>query len=279
MSALWVPPRPGFYLRSFLISLGLIAVSLIGFLCGVHLEAKVPASATITALELREMRATLPGLVEPGWYEGQVEHGGALLAVRLDHQGNGHTDPAAGPLQRVFHHEVNIDGQRRIARHIRFHRLQAGDELWPGQVLALIRNDELRERLSAVEDQIKELESRGEQHLLLDRERQRLQARLAQGVMTVPSSGARWLTLAVRVQPLQAVAAGEVVALCVPIDPHTRRPTGLVARLDVQARHTADLAPGQKVRLDSEVFNHRLFGHAEAEIERIEPWPEATAHA
>ena len=57
MSAGWVPPRATYHLRVFTVSLVLVVVCLAGFLFGVRMEAKVPATGVITARDLRHARA------------------------------------------------------------------------------------------------------------------------------------------------------------------------------------------------------------------------------
>jgi hypothetical protein len=228
MSASWVPPRRTHHLRIFAVSLVLVVLCLAGLLFGVEMEATVPATGTITARELHEVRTLLAGLVEPGWYEGAS-----------------------------------------------FHRIQPGDELPPGQVIATIRTDGLRSRLQQIEDELKERESRGEASMSLERARDRLREQLAQAVLRVPPTSERWLVLEVRAKPLQAVAAGDPIAVLVPIDPRTHQPINLIARLDVDEKHWGPLAVGQPVRLRSAVHSHRLHGQAEGQIDRLEPCGEA----
>jgi hypothetical protein len=280
MSAVWVPPRRTYHLRVFGISLALIVLCLAAFLFGVHMEAKIPATGVVTARDLREVRTPVAGLIEPGWYEGEITRAdGSQLPVRFDDAGNGSTDPAGGPRQAVYQQELVEEGRRFSVQGRRFHRLEVGDALWPGQVLAMLRTDELRARLNEIEDQLKELESRGDQNAALLRERDRLRDRLAQMVLRVPERAEAWMVLEVSASPLQAVRAGDAVAVIVPIDPQTRQPCGLIARLDVDEKHWGELcrAPGceQAVRIYSNVYNHRLHGHAEGRVERLEPWGEA----
>ncbi len=224
MPGSWVPPPRTHHLRVFVLSLGLVVLFLTGLLFGVEMEATAPATGTITSADLYEVRTVLPGLVEPGWYEGT-----------------------------------------------RFRRLRAGDELAPGQVVASLRADALRSRVQQVEDELKERESRGETPNGLERDRDQLREQLAQTILHVPETAERWLVLEVDVKPLQAVVPGDRIAVLVPIDPRTRQPTNLVARLDVAEKHWGSLAPGQRVRLRSMVHSHRLHGHAEGRIERLEP--------
>jgi len=228
MTATWSPPRPTYHLRVFAVCLTLVAAALLVMLFGVQLEAVVPATGTITARDLIEVRTRLSGLAEPGWYEGQ-----------------------------------------------RFHRLEPGDILQPGQALATVRDEVLRLQLQRVEDRLKDMPERGDAYDALIRERDRLRDYQAQGILRAPASGACWLVTAVRVAPLQKVDAGDVLAVIVAADPVTHLPTDLVARLDVDERHWANVAPGQTVRLSSNSFNPRLFGHAQARIDRLEPLGEA----
>lgn len=272
-------PRRKSHLRVFGLSLGLVVLCLAGLLFGVNLEAIAPATGTVTARDLTELRAALPGLVELGWYEGQITRpSGAPIAVRLDGQGNGRTEPGFGEPHAVAHHEWYEDGRRLPVQLLGFHPLKPGDELWPGQVVATIRNDVLRQRLGHLDDQIKDQESRGEHPFLLRRDRERLRERLGQAALLVPASGERWLATAVDLRPGQAVRPGDRVAVVVPIDPETRQPRDLLARLDLDEKNGAGLQAGQTVRLQSAVHNHRLHGTAAARIERLEPAVDGSHH-
>src|SRR5439155_20812635 len=86
---------------------------------------------------------------------------GAPLRVRLDSQGDGCTDPGQGKTLRVTGYELP-DGGRVAPADLRFHKLKARDELWPGQVLARVQADDLRERLARLEGRVLDLESQGE---------------------------------------------------------------------------------------------------------------------
>jgi hypothetical protein len=168
----------------FFISLAILVLCLVGMLFGVRLEAVAPATGTITARELCEVRAPLGGLVEPARQEGEQSQ-----------------------------------------------PLQPGDIVKPGQLLATVGGEPIR----------------------------------------AADSAECWLVLEVRAQRLQKVEAGDVLAVIVAADPQTRQPRGLIARLAVEEKHWAAVAVGQKVRLTSNVYNPRLYGHAEAVIERLEP--------
>src|SRR5262249_48720279 len=152
----------------FVLSLLLLAFALTGLLFGVNLEAVAPATGTVIARDLQEIRSLLTGLVEPGWYEGQTNPSGAApRAVRCDGQGEGIADPADGKIQTVH----------VTPEELRFHRLQPGDLLWPGQVVAVVRSERDAPRQQVV-------------------------------VLRVPSSAELWMAVQVRVAPFQAVQAG-----------------------------------------------------------------------
>jgi hypothetical protein len=271
MSSSWVPLRPTYHLRVFAVCLVLVVLCLAVLLFGVEMEAVAPATGIVTARDLHEVRALLAGLAEPGWYEGEVlRPGPAPLVARMDAQGNGRVQPAAESAA-VLHFEWRDQGQVFKVQNVRFHRLQPGDELWPRQVLASVQADEICFRLTRLEDQLKEKESRGDGTEQLVQERDRLRYQLDQALLRVPETGDLWLTLETRVAPRQAIAAGDVLAVIVPADPQTRQPLDLVARLSVDEKHWGQLAPGQHVRLKSGVHSHRLHGHAEARIDRLEP--------
>jgi hypothetical protein len=278
LPAEWVPPRPTYHLRVFVISLFVLTLCLLGMLFGVRMEAVVPATGTITARDLTEVRARLAGLVEPGWYEGQVELDGQAVQVRLDTDGNGLSDPAAAGKMRRVQQGYLIDRENHLPIKDRvFHRLQPGDVLWPGQPLATVRDETLRLQLSRLEDQFKDQSQRGEPSDMLKRECDRLRDYHAQGIVHAPEWPACWLVLEVRTAPLQKVKDGDVIAAIVPADPTTRQPAHLIARLEIEEKHWAGVSPRAKVRLSSSVYHPRKYGHAEATIERLEPLGELTA--
>jgi hypothetical protein len=261
--------RPTYHLRTFVISLAIIVLCLIGILFGVQLEAVVPATGTITTRGLYEVRAGLSGLVEPGWYNGQVQLGSEIIQTRLDADGNGlSTGTESGKVRPVQQGYV-VEGENRIPIAGRaFHRLQPGDVLWPGQPLATVRDESLRLELLRIEDRIKDAK---EDTAPLLRERDRLRDYHAKGIVHAPDSTACWLVLEVKAGPLQKVNAGDIIATIVPADPATHQPADLMARLEVEEKHWAGVAAGAKVRLASSVYNPRHHGHAEATIERLEP--------
>jgi hypothetical protein len=273
MSATWLPQRRTYHLRVFVICLLLVLLCLGGFLFGVQMEAVAPASGIIAAREQLAMRATLAGLIEPGWCEGTItDRQGALRQVRLDGRGNGLIQPQGGEPETV-HDFVGEDGRRIEPKTLRFHRLQAGDELWPGQVVAAVRVDDARLRLQALEVRPADGSTPGKETNA--HELAWLRHQLDQANLRVPGHGELWLALDVRVSPLQAVQAGDVVATLVPIDPHTRQPRDLIARLEVPEKHYGDVRAEQSARLYSNMFHQRLHGYAEAVIERLEPMGEA----
>jgi hypothetical protein len=212
----------------------ILFLCLLGMLFGVRLEAVVPATGIIIARDLQAVRARITGLVEPGWYEGQIEANGQPLTVRLDAEGNGISDPASPPVRVIRHEDSNSGEQRPVVNNRQFHILRPGDELWPGQPVASIGSVSMR----------------------------------------APDSAKCWLVLEVLASPVQQVNAGDVLARIVPADPTTHEPLDLLARLEVDERHWAAVKVGANVRLASALHNPRLAGHAEAQIERLEPWGE-----
>lgn len=275
MSTSWVPPPSSYHLRIFAISLLLVAVALLGFLFGVQIEAVTPATGILVAPEQWEVRAALGGLVEPGWYEGELIHlGEPPVRVRLNGLGDGITDPAQPPLQVISQYRLP-DGSQFLRREsLHFHRLQPGDLLWPGQPVALVNAMEDRLLLAQLEEHLWELAERGGATSRADAVRVRrdlLREHLHEAALRVPRGTDPWLTLAVDVSPRQAVRPGDRIATLVPVEAATGRPRRLVAQLDVTEDRAADLAPGQFVRLYSTMYNHRLYGIGEAHIERVEP--------
>jgi hypothetical protein len=272
MSAEWSVPRPIHHLRVFTISLAILGLCLIGMLFGVQLEAVVPATGIVTARDILTVRAKLAGLVEPGWYEGTlIEAPDRSVQVRLDADGSGITDPAAGPVRAIRHEQLLTGEERPAVQQRQFHRLQRGDLLWPGQPLATIRDEALRLEWLRLGDWIKDRETRDESSEMLLRERDRLRDRQSRGVVRAPESAACWLVLDVAVDPLEQVNPGDALATIVPADAATGLPRDLVARLEIEERHWGAVMSGAKVRLQSAMFNPRLFGHAEARIDRLEP--------
>ncbi len=245
MTAPWTPPRTTYYLRIFVICLALVVLCLAGFLFGIRMEAVVPATGIVQSRDQQELRSPLTGLVEPGWYEGEISPSDADgVRVRLDQEGYGMTDPAAGPTRSVCAYE--LDDGRNVARaKVRFHPLQAGDELWPGQVLAEVKTEAVQPR---------------------------------RAVVRVPNTRQPWLTLKAPLSRGQRIRAGDGIATLAPLDPKTRRPRDLVAHLEIDEKHCGDLAPGQTVRLYSTMYNHRHHGQATATLERIEPWGQPTSN-
>jgi hypothetical protein len=265
-------------LRVFAASLGLLFAGLTAFLLGVRMEAVEPATGIITARDLHEIRVPSAGLIDLGWFEGEIANGDSVVRVRVDSQGEGVTDPAQDPGQVVDRRKggrlsVPLDS-------LHFHRLQPGDELWPGQPLASLRTVEWRLRLKQLEDRLREWPSSGSHEA--ERAQARVDAellrfRISQATVRVPDKERFWMTMTVQAVPGQSVQAGDAIASIVPIDLATHEPLHLIARLEVDEKVLGDIGPGQTVRLVSAMHNHRLHGRAEACIERIEPWGEATS--
>jgi hypothetical protein len=268
-------PSPTRYLRVFLFSLTLVFLCLAGFLFGVRMEAVVTAPGTLKAKGQHEVRALVAGLVELGWHEGTVAGpSGPPLHARLDPQGNGRTDPSAGKALAVQAYGL-ADGSGRRIGPTRFHRLEAGDILWPEQILGRVRADELRLELSRVQQRLEEVQGQGQSDHALQAQRDLLRERLAQSLVYAPQGEGAWLVLKVRVEPLAAVQPGDALALIAPCDARTGQPRDVIAELDVPESHYDGLAPGQEVRLYSATHNHRLHGHAEGRLERLGPLAEA----
>jgi hypothetical protein len=244
MTAPWVPRRS--YLRVFGISLVMVFLALIVFLFAVHLESTVPASAVFHGRDEQGVRAPVAGLVELGWYEGETHRSGQSVRVRVDAAGNGTTDPEHGGATIIENHKT-ADGQEIRVDRLRFHKLEAGDLLWPGQVFAQVSHDaQLKQRPEQAP-----LRAPGERY---------------------------WLVLKVYASPRQAVEAGDAVAHITPADPKTREPLDPVAHLEIQEKHASEVRVGQRVRFYSTMFNQRLHGHADGVIERLEPAGEPGAH-
>jgi len=270
------PAKPTNHLKIFAVSLVLIVACLLTFLFGVQLEATAPATGFITAREQQEVRAPLFGLIDLGWHEGTMTLAdGATLKVRMDHQGNGITEPASGQPSQPVHHYKLAGGQEVLAADLKFHALAAGDEIWPGQVLAWVRADDLQLQLHKLKGRLEDLQSRGEPAREVMVEYNLLKDRLEQAVIRAPQTPEPWLVLKTFVTPLQAVKPGDAVALLAPLDRRSRQPRELLAVLDIDEKHVGEIEPGQSLRLYSSMHNPRRHGHAQAIIERLEPLGEA----
>jgi hypothetical protein len=276
MSEPWVPPRRAYHLRIFAVSLLIVVLALVGFLFGVRLEAIVPATGLVVARDQHDLRAPLAGAIELGWYDGEIVRSEApSLAVRVDRHGNGVTDPTHGPSHVVVQHKLKENGQDYAVQKPRFHKLQAGDELWPGQPLARVQTEGLEQEARRLEARLEDLKRRGEPAGEVAVQLESVRERIDKATITVPDKMNHWLVLKVTPEPLQPVAVGESIALVTPLEPQTHRPKSMIALLDIHEKHTGDVQPGQLVRLDSTMYSQRLHGHAQGKIERIEPLGEA----
>jgi hypothetical protein len=245
MSTAWVPPRRAYHLRVFAVSLILVLVCLVAFLVFVRMEAIVPATGVIAARGQQDLRAPFAGLVELGWYEGDVPEDGTPVRIRVDKYGDGVADPA---------------------------------ELWPGQILARVEPAQLELELSRLKARLADLESAGKPTGEVQVQIQTLRDQLAKAVLPVPDQTNHWLVLKVHSEQRQSVAAGEPMALIAPLDAATHQPKDLTAFLDVHEKHTGELSLGQPVRIYSTMYNQRLHGHALGRIERLEPLGEPAAN-
>src|SRR5262249_37294509 len=158
------------------------------------------------------------------------------------------------PAPAVQQHRF-ADGSGGVRREeLRFHRVQPGDELWPGQVVATVHSSKqpgegAKEKPKAPEDPLSSWP-----YLFFPTP----SAAVLQAVVPGPEAAEQWLVLDVRVAPFQAVQAGEVIATVVPVDPKTHQPRELLARLALDEKHFGDVVVGQTVHLYSSMFNHRL---------------------
>ena len=270
MSTPLISPRP-IYLRVFAISLGAVVLCLVGFLFGVRLEAVMPATGLIAAREQQDIRARLPGIIELGWHEGVLHQAkGRDLRIRVNNKGHGSTDPGQGTVQKIEYFKL-ADGRQILPAELTFHKLQAGDELWPGQEIGLIRADDLELNIRKLKARLEDLKSRGDPLMEVLAEHDALVERLNQAVIRVADSKNTWQVLKVHVSSFQAVQAGDAIALVAPLDPQTGQPRDLIAYLEVHETHAGELKPGQAVRLYGTMHSQRLHGHAEGKIESLEP--------
>jgi hypothetical protein len=154
---------------------------------------------------------------------------------------------------------------------LRLHKLQAGDIVWPEQVIAFVRADESQRDMQRWKAKLEDLEARMETNRETQVRYQALRDLLAQAPLHVPAEKSAWKVLKVHVSQGQAVNAGDLLVQLSPVNPKTSLIEEWIAQLDVPERHVAGLEVGQEVRLYSALYNPRLHGHAEGTVERIEP--------
>lgn len=247
MTTTWVPPRRSYHLRVFALALLGVVLFLAGILFGLRMEAITHATGHLEALEHVDVRAVAGGLVELGWYEVASADSDDIVRVRLDRFGNGISQPAAEG-ERIINGYKTTSGVAIPPDQVAFHKLEAGDILWPGQPLATIQAENMVELLLAP----------------------------AGRRLTVPFRGQGWLAAKVLVARGERVKPGDPLAMLVPVDPHIGQPTAFKAVLELDEKHAAHVEAGQDVRLYSTMYNQRLYGHAHAVIERLEPHAEPT---
>jgi hypothetical protein len=89
------------------------------------------------------------------------------------------------------------------------------------------------------------------------------------GAAEVPTR--HWEVIEVLVRPGQQVAPGDVIARLVEVNPASLSILEPLVRLDVEEKYFGELAPGQEVRLYSNMYHHRVHGVARGKVERLEP--------
>jgi hypothetical protein len=278
MSTAWVPPGRTYHLRVFVICLVVVLMCLVGFLFGVHMEAIVPATGVIEARGQQEARGALAGLIELGWHEGKItDSAGAWVIIRLDSDGNGGTDPTQGSARAIRAYQLP-DGQKIAKDVLRFHPLEVGDVLWPGQVLARVRADDLETRLRKLQGRLQDETARGAPTRETQEQLDLLRKQRSRAPVAVPSSTDHWLVLKLHVEANAAVPAGAAVALVAPVDAVTKEPRDLIVRLRIADKHAGELALKQDVRVYLNMYNQRLHGHADARIDQLEPWGDGPAN-
>lgn len=274
MSSSWVPPRPTYHLRIFIICLVLVVACLVGFLFGVRLEAVVPAAGVLHSRHEQEIRGEIGGLVELGWYEAEITStSGSQKTARLDPQGNGISNPHQGPVERI--HEYRFpNGQEITPELVRFHKLQEGDLLWPGQTLGHIHAAKELEQLAKLQGRLQDLQSQGGTTREVQARLNYLREQLAKTTLLVPADGHPWQVLQIQVGPQAAVQPGQPLVLAVPLEAQTQQPRDLVVTVTIPEKNAGFMQSGQLVRLYSTMYNQRLYGHAEGVLERIGPLAE-----
>ena len=185
-------------------------------------------------------------MIEPGWYEGELTAAaGPPLRVRVDARGDGSTDPSDGKPLTIRNYQTG-DGRTVDAAALRFRKLEHGDEIWPGQVLARVHADDLELRLQRLSGKIRDLEARGQTVQGLRTERAEVERQLGMASFGPRRLHALWVVLKRHVEPGAAVKPGDAVALVAPLDPKTRQPLDPLVYLDVErsAPGRVDGGPG-----------------------------------
>ncbi len=271
MSSSWVPPRPTYHLRIFVICLLLVVVSLIAFLFGVRLEAVVPATGVLRSRQQQEVRSLVAGLVELGWYEAEVTAtSGSKIWARLDGHGNGLVEPTHAPAERIRDQRLP-DGREIASALLHFHQLQEGDILWPGQPLGHIHAEAWQGQLLRLQARLQDLQSHGGSTRETLAQINHLREQLAKTAVKAPDDKNHWQVLKIQAGLMAAVKPGSPLVVVAPIDPQTLHPRDLVFELEIQEKYVSDVQPGQPLRLVSNMYNQRLYGHAEAVLEKIGP--------
>jgi HlyD family secretion protein len=86
----------------------------------------------------------------------------------------------------------------------------------------------------------------------------------------LPGDFAQWIVLEVHAGDGQRVEEGDSIATMCPIAVDSGVVYGQV-RLEIDEKNFGAIAPGQQVRLTSNMFSHRTHGIAKGVIERLEP--------
>lgn len=261
MSTVPLPPRPSYYIRIFVISLVIIVACLLGLLFGVQMEASVPATGILQAQDQQNLRASVSGLAKLGWYEGMVPNGSAAqVPFRVDAAGTGLARLADGKWLKIEDHRVSDEVNLKNVEK-KFHRLQPGDHVWPGQPLARIDIDPLN-GLSPLQ-MLKQLNGP-----ILNGDKEQ---------WTAPQTHDLWQVLKIHVEDNAPVHVGTLLVTLAPIHPKSHQPLNVIANLLINEEHIQEMEEGQDVHLYSNVYNSRLHGHAEAKLLRIHPLGETQA--
>ncbi len=275
MSSSWVPLRPSYHLRIFIICLALVVVCLLAFLFGVQLEAVVPATGVLRSRQQQEIRNLVAGLVELGWFEAEVTATpGIKFLARFDAHGNGLCDPSRGPGERIRGHRLP-DGREIASASIKFHPLQEGDILWPGQPLGQIHAEGLQGDLLRLQARVQDLQSYGGNSTRETLAQiNHLRDQLSKTMVKAPNGQSSWQVLKILAGLREAVEPGRSLAVVAPVDPATGQLQDLVVDLEIQEKHAAYVQPGQTLRLVSNMYNQRLYGLADGILEKIGPLAE-----
>lgn len=236
-----LPKKRSYYLRIFMISFAVIGLLLITFLFAVYMESSVTADGIIRAQDQQTLTAPQSGLIRLGWYQAADSVQGKYDRVRVDDNGNGIGKPGKSN-NRPW--QVIQLSEKELAK-CTFHSLQQSDKLYPGQPLAII---------SSVNDKSK-----------------------SPFILRIPKRHDVWKMLDCEVESGDYVRESQPVCTIVPVDQPSGLPKELGVDLLVPEEKFASVEEGQTVRIYSNVYPRRQYGHALGKIQTVQSFAKPLA--